>query len=203
MSPARSFKTALCVAAFAAVVVVLTTPLVAVTKVPDPSPYGGATVTELAVGLSPEEIREAKMRVPAASIPELRDALARPTTTSSPKNPASAGCFFAADGDHVHRSGGYASGHGFWRNYTCPRGTRANVKVWLLEKLGGTWYVQGNPGYGASRLPGSGSAQRVTAKMRCVNSSSHQWRSMISVDLVGRRDTSPVASTPVRTIACY
>lgn len=120
---------------------------------------------------------------------------------------AASGCFFASDGDHVHRSTysgiNYASGHGWWLNINCPSGTRANVTIWLQENLNGTWYLQGNKVTGTNRLPGSSSTQRVNAKLKCVNSTTHEWRSLILADLVGRTDAAPLAYTTAQSLACY
>lgn len=116
-------------------------------------------------------------------------------------------CTFFANGDDVHVSTysgiRYASGHGWWKNNTCPAGTRATVTVWLEEKLGGVWYPQGDAAEKSGRLPGSGSSQRVNAKMKCVNNTPHFWRSIIVVDLDGRRDTTPAAYTSPQSLNCY
>jgi len=152
---------------------------------------------------SPGEIYAQKTRITHDEFVHQLEARESKEKTALPTE----GCWFASDGDDVHTSVysgvNYASGHGWWINYDCPSGTRANVTIWLEEKLSGTWYVQGNAGYGANRLPGSSSTQRVTAKMACVNFSSHEWRSQVSADLVGRADTTPLATTPTWTLACY
>ena len=128
------------------------------------------------------------------------------TTRGSVVAPAAA-CTFASDGDYVHVSTydgiRYASGHGYWWNLTCPSGYRADVTIWLEEKLNGTWYFQGSAVTGKNRAPGSGSTQRVNNKVKCVNSSSHQWRSIILADIVGHADSAPLAYTVDRTLSCY
>lgn len=179
----------------------LTAPAAASNAVESPvpgTPAGGATT-------SFEETYAAKTAVTHDEFMRLigareADAADQPVT-------AAGVCGFAADGDYVHTStySGilYASGHGYWWNYTCPSSYRANVTIWLEEKLGTTWYPQGDSVTGFNRAPGSGSTQRVNAKIRCVNSTSHQWRSYVVVDIVGHSDTAPAATTAARTIACY
>ena len=117
-------------------------------------------------------------------------------------------CVFAATGDDVHTSVdkgvNYASGHGYWLNVNCPSNYRADITIWLEEKLGGTWYPQGDPAYGANKAPGdSGRGNRVTAKDACVNFDSHQWRSVIAADIVREPDSVPEATTKTWTLACY
>ena len=156
--------------------------------------------------MTPDEIYAAKTRVTHEElVAQLQSA--QQDATGSGGVTTSALCSFAANGDDVHTSVysgvNYASGHGWWINVNCPSTYRANVTVWLEEKLGGTWYPQGDPGYGANRLPGKGSATRVTAKMACVDFSSHVWRSVVAADIVGHSDTAPTAVTPAWTLACY
>lgn len=129
------------------------------------------------------------------------------STTRGSLVAAAAACTFASDGDYVHVSTydgiRYASGHGYWWNLTCPSSYRADVTIWLEEKLNGTWYFQGSAVTGKNRAPGSGSTQRVNNKVKCVNSSSHQWWSIILADIVGHADSAPLAYTVDKTLPCY
>lgn len=116
-------------------------------------------------------------------------------------------CEFASDGDYVHASTysgiTYASGHGWWDNYNCPSSYRADVTIYLEENLGGSWYPQGNAGTANGVAPGSGSSQRATAKMQCVNSTPHYWRSSISATIVGEANSAPLATTKAQLLNCY
>lgn len=40
-------------------------------------------------------------------------------------------------------------------------------------------------------------------KMRCVNATTHQWRTIIVADIVGHADTTPAAYTAAQSLACY
>lgn len=168
------------------------------------APGAAPSATSDFSSMTPEEIYAAKTRVTHEEL--MKQLGVSESTTAAPTTLASV-CAFAADGDDVHTStySGvlYASGHGYWWNYTCPSDWRANVTIFLEENLGGSWYPQGDSATGYNRLPGSGSTQRVTAKMRCINTTSHQWRSIIVVDIVGHADTAPAATTPTRTLSCY
>jgi hypothetical protein len=119
---------------------------------------------------------------------------------------ATVGCVFVSDGDDVHTSVAdgvnYASGHGWWVNGTCPSSWRADVTVWLEEKLGGGWYPQGSKTK-PDLAPGGERGNRATRKTACLNFNSHKWRSVVAVDLVGHPEVAPAAYTPVWTLACY
>lgn len=167
------------------------------TPAPAPAAFTSAT---------PEEIYAAKTAVTHDEMMAQVGA-SEPSTAKGTTAAAASGCVFASDGDYVHVSTysgvRYASGHGYWWNVTCPSSYRANVTIWLEEKLGTSWYPQGNTATGYNRLPGSGSTQRVNAKMKCVNSTTHQWRSIVVADIVGHADTAPAAYTSARSLACY
>jgi hypothetical protein len=154
-------------------------------------------------GMTPDQILAVKTAVPVESIPELAGSVG----TSSRGAAKDTVCAFAANGDYVHRSTYdgvmFASGHGWWENYTCPETYRANVTIYLEEKLGSHWYVQGNAGTKNNTFPGSGSVNRANAKVECVNTESHDWRSQVSATIVGHADSAPVATTPINTINCY
>lgn len=152
--------------------------------------------------MTPAEIYQAKT---AVTHEELLKQLGVSEADSSPSRATAAGfwCTFASDGDYVHVTDNYASGHGWWLNVNCPSTYRADVTIWLEENLNGTWYLQGNAVTGFNRLPGSGSTVRVTNKLKCVNSSTHRWRSIIKADIVGQTDTNPLAYTLDHPLACY
>lgn len=160
--------------------------------------------------MTPAEIYAVKTSVPAESISELAGSNAQAKVRAKGAAVGYAEetiCAFAADGDHVHDStyNGvlYASGHGYWWNYTCPADYRANTTIYLLEKLGTSWYVQGNPGKKLNANPGKGSVNRANAKVECVNTETHKWKSQIVATIVGHDSTSPVAETDAQEIPCY
>lgn len=116
-------------------------------------------------------------------------------------------CAYESDGDWVHVStyGGiaYASGHGWWDNVDCPSYYTADVTITLEEKLGGTWYPQGDSVTAYNVYAGGGSGNRATAKIECVNATPHYWRSQISATINQAPSTSPLATTQARYINCY
>lgn len=172
----------------------------------DPSGIAEPSASSSFASMTPEQIYAAKTAVTHDQFMK-QLGVSEPTASSSAAVSAAGVCAFASDGDYVHRSKysgvWYASGHGYWWNYTCPSSYRANVTIWLEEKLGSTWYLQGSPVTGYNRAPGSGSSQRVNNKLACVNTSKHQWRSIIRADIVGHADTSPLAYTAAQPLDCY
>lgn len=156
--------------------------------------------------LSTAEVYAAKTRVSHDQFMKQIGATEPGSGSDSAVSAAAIPCIFASDGDDVHTSVysgvNYASGHGWWLNGTCPSSWRADVTVWLEEKLGGSWYPQGST-TGTNKAPGSGSVNRVTGKTACLNFNSYKWRSVIVVDLVGHPEYIPAAYTPIWTLACY
>lgn len=154
--------------------------------------------------MTPDEIYAAKTRVTHEQLMEQVGAVESATATPLA---AASGCVFAADGDHVHVSTydgiRYASGHGYWLNVDCPSSYRATVTIWLEEKLGTGWYPQGDAQTKTGRKPGTGSAARVNAKMKCVNKTSHKWRSVVVADIDGHANTAPSAITAAQSLSCY
>lgn len=192
----RPLRNALIVIALA-VIATLTSPIANAATEPTPTDF---------TSMTPKEVYAAKTAVTHDEMMAKMGASGPPVSGLTASTTGS-GCYFASDGDYVHRStySGvlYASGHGYWWNVNCPASYRANVTIWLEEKLGTSWYPQGNSVTGYNRAPGSGSTQRVNAKMKCVNTTTHKWRSIVVADIVGHADTSPAAYTAARSLACY
>lgn len=110
-----------------------------------------------------------------------------------------AGLFYTA-GDNVHITNGDASGHGWWVNESSTA-TQADVTVQLQINRGGTWYNVGHSG--SKRVyAGGGSANRAATRVPCVNSTQHEWRSEIDVDLVGSWDSPEKGYSRVVRLQC-
>lgn len=114
-------------------------------------------------------------------------------------------CKFYTQADYVHVSStppAQASGHGWWMNSTCPAGTTAIVTVQLQKRnVLGIWVNVGTKGT-ATVAPGGGAGKRATGRYTCKDSTKHQFRSIVDVDLVGLNDTPETATTPEQTLAC-
>jgi hypothetical protein len=126
----------------------------------------------------------------AGPVPSLFPGAAGPLTgaTSPVLGTAAAAtgpCSFANEGDYVHVSSIFASGHGWWDNIDCES-SKATVTVQLQEYFSnGTWRNEGPPGV-ATVYSGGGSANRATAKAECANQLYLvSWRSSVHVDVVG------------------
>lgn len=126
------------------------------------------------------------------------------------QQPFDTGLFTTTDGDYVHIStsnrGGArdASGHDSW--YVNPwvvgeAPTEADVTVQLQINLNG-WVDAGEPRRERTRQGTGASANRANAFVRCSNSRSHLWRSIIDVDLVGFADSPTQKITDARSIGC-
>lgn len=110
-------------------------------------------------------------------------------------------CYFTTRGDYVHRTGGDASGHGWWENINCPV-LQADVRIWLQQYYSdGSWRTRGSTGY-KRVYSGGGSANRANARAGCDSSAVTSWRSVVDVDLVGLSDSSEKLITNTRNISC-
>lgn len=114
------------------------------------------------------------------------------------------GCVFETKGDNVHKSGGDASGHGWWISYGgC--GNSAVVTVQLQEYYcGGTvcwWQNFGTKGK-ATVASGGGAGNRATGRATCATSTLTGWRSEVDVDIVGISDPSDKLHTNPQNITC-
>jgi hypothetical protein len=105
-------------------------------------------------------------------------------------------CFPAAEGDNVHLSGGYASGHGWWAQGTCQN-VKATVTVILYEYFSdGLWHYQATGS--AFVYPGGGSGNRATVRQFCEGVALAGWRTYISV-AIGAGDST---YTPNQNLNC-
>lgn len=110
---------------------------------------------------------------------------------------------FITNGDRVHISSTpprTASAHAWWTHVSGP-GTKAKVTIWLQMKSGRTWHSVAKNAKNLKSGNG-GSARRVVARKKCANSSKHQWRTMIDVDLIGVADSPEKAYTKPVTVKC-
>lgn len=107
---------------------------------------------------------------------------------------------FQTKGDLVHRSGVYASGHGYWMNINTSA-TKATVKIKLQVYLNGAWRDKTSWQSGTWRS-GGGKGNRTTAKYVCKGTGSYKWHSVVDVDLIGVIDGPDVLVTPTNTISC-
>ena len=111
--------------------------------------------------------------------------------------------FFNTFGDYVHISSTpppTASGHGWWERID-NEAIEAVVTVQLQINRAGLWLDVGSPGSSVVKS-GGGSANRVTARVACVGSDPHEWRSVVDVDLVGYLDSADKKITPPRLLPC-
>lgn len=110
---------------------------------------------------------------------------------------------FITNGDRVHISSTpprTASAHAWWTHVSGP-GTKAKVTIWLQMKSGKKWHSVAKNAKNLKSGNG-GSARRVVARKKCANSSRHQWRTKIDVDLIGVPDSPEKAYTKPVTVKC-
>jgi hypothetical protein len=120
--------------------------------------------------------------------------------------PASSGDIFPcqpiAAGDHVHYSGGDASGHGWWYQGSCGGYSGSLVSVTLYEEIRNKW-VEKAENTRENTRPGKGSANRVTARAKCRSSARSFWYSQVSVVVGGEVYGGDDASTPAQWVDCH
>jgi hypothetical protein len=110
-------------------------------------------------------------------------------------------CVYVVNGDYVHVTKNEASGHGWWLKGTCPRSTRANVRIELVENLYGHEYLvasgelRGVPAWDAR-------GKKANARSQCVRHDETKWHSLIHVDLVGRIEPPMGTYTRTRPLPC-
>ncbi|MDR1186560.1 MAG: hypothetical protein LBK95_03760 [Bifidobacteriaceae bacterium] len=111
-------------------------------------------------------------------------------------------CVALTRGDHVHKSGSDASGHGWWEIVDCPKGTKAVVTI-DIQKQGilGIWSDVGAQGK-KTVYAGGGSANRAAGRYTCSGSSNNDFRSKIDVDLIDYLDLPDKLHTPEKNLAC-
>lgn len=110
---------------------------------------------------------------------------------------------FLTYGDYVHISSTpprAASAHGWWVRID-NEASVALVQVQLQIKRAGLWLDVGSVGRQIVKS-GGGSANRVSARVPCVGSDVHEWRSVVDVDLVGYLDSADRHVTPARLLPC-
>jgi len=116
---------------------------------------------------------------------------------------------FYANGDYAHISNGQVSAHGWWGIVSgLPSSQKATVSITLrgrsagdLMKLVTSPRTKESVGVYGPNTGGTG--RRVTAKYTCKNFiQKSYWYSAITVDLVGRPDTTPTATTRTQTLYC-
>ncbi|WP_399087592.1 hypothetical protein ACGH2B_11280 [Streptomyces sp. BBFR2] len=110
---------------------------------------------------------------------------------------------FITNGDRVHISSTpprTASAHAWWTHVSGP-GTKAKVTIWLQMKSGKKWHSVAKNAKNLKSGNG-GSARRVVGRKTCANSSRHQWRTKIDVDLIGVPDSPEKAYTKPVTVRC-
>jgi hypothetical protein len=130
-------------------------------------------------------------------------ALARPSQASKSQVSQANAEAFSTQGDYVHISSTpprAASGHGWWSKGT-GNATYAVVTVQLQINRSGSWSNVGLPGR-ATVGPGGGAGNRVTARMECSDTTTHEWRSIIDVDVVGYVDSPEKLQTPAQLLPC-
>lgn len=134
---------------------------------------------------------------------DLRRAPVLPGAAGADTGEAKQDRVFDTRGDEVHLSSSpprTASGHGWWLKGSSDANL-ADGTVQLQVLNNGNWLNAGPPGTKRVK-PGGGSANRANARYLCSNSLSVDWRSVVDVDLVGYADSSNVAITPTRRLAC-
>lgn len=73
------------------------------------------------------------------------------------------------------------------------------VQLQILKN--GNWQDVGRAGLERVK-PGGGSANRASARVECIFTRPHEWRSVIDVDLVGYADSPEKLVTPARNLNC-
>jgi hypothetical protein len=93
-----------------------------------------------------------------------------------------------------------ASAQGWWVRID-NEAPLAVVQVQLQIKRAGLWLDVGSTG---RRIVKSGgrSANRVSARVPCVGSDLHEWRSVVDVDLLGYLDSADRHVAPARLLPC-
>ncbi|MEW1750204.1 hypothetical protein [Streptomyces angustmyceticus] len=143
------------------------------------------------------------MAAPAPATAAPAPATAAPAPVMAVPATASGAGVFITNGDRVHISSTpprTASAHAWWTHVSGP-GTKAKVTIWLQMKSGRTWHSVAKNAKNLKSGNG-GSARRVVARKKCANSSRHQWRTMIDVDLIGVADSPEKAYTKPVTVKC-
>lgn len=110
---------------------------------------------------------------------------------------------FLTYGDYIHISSTpprAASAHGWWLRID-NEAALALVRVQLQIKRAGLWLDVGPPGSKVV-MSGGGSANRASARVPCVGFDTHEWRSVVDVDLVGYLDSADRHVTPARLLPC-
>jgi hypothetical protein len=112
-------------------------------------------------------------------------------------------CKFLTRYDDVHYSStdGDVSGHGWWTNVDCPKGTKAKVKVYLQEYYSDGKLRTKNVG-SKTVYAGGGSANRAVARHTCQGKAVAGWRTQIDVDLVNISDTDNIGQSGVENLKC-
>lgn len=107
----------------------------------------------------------------------------------------------AGDYPHISTDGsGQLSGHGWWQNVNC-KATRATVTVKLqVRNWLGFWFDVGTPGV-KTVVEGGGAGNRATARYNCNGAGPRDFRTWVSIDMIGIADapnatTSPAVSRP-------
>ncbi|MEW9517667.1 hypothetical protein [Streptomyces tubercidicus] len=143
------------------------------------------------------------MAAPAAPAPAPAPVSAAPVPLMAAPAAANGPGVFITNGDRVHISSTpprTASAHAWWTHISGP-GTKAKVTIWLQMKSGRAWHSVAKNAKNLKSGNG-GSARRVVARKKCSNSSKHQWRTKIDVDLIGVADSPEKAYTKPVTVKC-
>lgn len=114
-------------------------------------------------------------------------------------------CQFNTRGDRPHLSTtrGYldTSGHGWWENINCSEGRLADVHITLQALTQNGWYTVDTHEIRTKDRKKGGS--RANARVRCVDSRTYTYRSIVDVDVVGVPDDAKKAIIQSNgTLAC-
>lgn len=106
--------------------------------------------------------------------------------------------YCVADGrfDDMHVTSGDLSIHGWWVRIDCPSGTRANLKIGLLKKIGTKWIDVGTQGYKNDVYANGGSSGRANARFTCNGTNLNTFMVWLDVDLIGYADTPDLQYSP-------